>query len=86
MSWSVNNFFEKSQAVKQPHFMHDNLSFKLQRNADLPLHLPRWREITRNYTNTTQVHSYPGPFGQNAEIILRARLAGISKMADIVVE
>ena len=41
MSWSVKNFFKISQAVKQPHFMHDNLSFKLQRNADLPLHLPR---------------------------------------------
>ena len=83
MSRSVKNFFKKSQAVKQPHFVHDNLSFNLQRNADLPLHLPRWREKTRNYINTT---SYPGPFGQNSEIILRTRLAGISKMADIVVE
>ena len=62
MSCPVNNFFKKSQAVKQPHFMHDNLSFKLQRNADLPSHLPRWREKTRNYTNTT---SYPGLFGPN---------------------
>ena len=40
-------------------------------------------EKTRNYTNTT---TYPGPFGENSEIILRTRLVGISKMADIVVE
>ena len=44
MSWAVNSFFKKSQAVKQPHFIHDNFSFKLQRNADLPSHLPRWRK------------------------------------------
>ena len=62
--------------------MHDNLSFKLQRNADLPLHLARWREKTRNYTNTTL---YPGLFGQNSEIILRMRLGGISKMVDIYI-
>ena len=40
MSWSVNNFFKKSQAVKQPHFVHDHHSFKLQRNADLYTPVP----------------------------------------------
>ena len=49
MSRSVNSFFKKSQAVKQPHFTHDNLSFKLQLGIYMYTHLPRWR---KNYTNT----------------------------------
>ena len=82
MSRSINNFFKKSQAVKPPHFMHDNLSFKLQRNADLPSQDYKCRftfAFTKMAEKTAELCKYnPGPFVQNSEIILCTRLGEIS--------
>ena len=80
MSRSVNIFFKKSQAVKQPHFIHDTKKCRFI-FASLQM------QVLEKNTEYNLVPS-PGPFSQNSEnqIILCKRLDGISKMADIVVE